>query len=46
VTVLATKDKVEIPKDEQEKICSDLKKGLELGDNKQMILDTIKNYCK
>lgn len=46
VTVLATKDKVEIPKDEQEKICSDLKKGLELGDNKQMILDTIKTYCK
>lgn len=46
VTVLAAKDKVEIPKDEQDKICADLNKGVELGDNKPMILDAIKNYCK
>lgn len=46
VTVLATKDKVEIPKDEQNKICSDLNKGYELGDRKQMITDAIKKYCE
>lgn len=46
VTVVAAKDKVEIPKEEQDKICSDLNKGLQLGDNKPMILDAIKNYCK
>jgi antitoxin component YwqK of YwqJK toxin-antitoxin module len=46
VTVLATKDNIEIPKEEQEKICADLKKGFELGDNKPMITDAIKKYCK
>ncbi|WP_091375547.1 hypothetical protein [Mucilaginibacter mallensis] len=45
VTVLATKDKVEIPADEKVKICNDLNKSVELGDNKDMILDAIKNYC-
>ncbi len=46
VTVLASKDKVEIPKDELDKICADLKKGIELGDNKLMILDAQKTYCQ
>jgi antitoxin component YwqK of YwqJK toxin-antitoxin module len=46
VTILATKDKVEIPKDELEKICSDLGKGIQLGDNKPMILDAQKTYCQ
>jgi antitoxin component YwqK of YwqJK toxin-antitoxin module len=46
VTVLATKDRVEIPQAEKIKICSDLKKGLELGDNKPMILDALKKYCE
>jgi hypothetical protein len=46
VTVLAAKDKVEIPQEEKIKICSDLKKGLELGDNKPMILDALKKYCE
>jgi len=46
VTVLATKDKVEIPKDELERICSDLSKGIQLGDIKPMILDALKTYCQ
>lgn len=46
ITILATKDKVDIPKDELTKICADLQKGYELGDKKDMILDAIKNYCK
>jgi antitoxin component YwqK of YwqJK toxin-antitoxin module len=46
VTVLAAKDKVEIPKDELEKICNDLSKGTQLGDNKPMILDAQKTYCQ
>jgi antitoxin component YwqK of YwqJK toxin-antitoxin module len=46
VTVLATKDKVEIPKDEQEQICADLNKGYQLGDTKPMIVDAMKNYCR
>lgn len=46
VTILASKDKVEIPKDEQEKICSDLRAGYQLGDKKTMIIDAIKKYCQ
>jgi antitoxin component YwqK of YwqJK toxin-antitoxin module len=46
VTVMASKDKVEIPKEELEKICSDLAKGIQLGDNKAMILDAQKTYCR
>lgn len=46
VTVYATKQNVEIPTDEKAKICSDLRKGYELGDTKQMITDAIKKYCE
>jgi len=45
VTVLAVKDKVEIPVDEKVKICNDHNKSVELGDNKDMILDALKSYC-
>ena len=45
VTILATKDKVEIPPEEKNKICSDLNKSVELGDDKNMILEAIKQYC-
>lgn len=45
VTVLAAKDKVEIPADDKVKICNDLNKSVELGDTKDIILDAIKNYC-
>lgn len=45
VTVLASKDKVEIPVDDKAKICSDLNKSVELGDKNEMILDAIKEYC-
>lgn len=46
VSVMAVKDKVDIPADEKAKICADLNKSVELGDNKAMILDAIKNYCQ
>ena len=46
ITVYATKQNVEIPTDEKAKICSDLRKGYELGDTKQMITDAIKKYCE
>jgi len=46
VTVLASKEKVEIPKEEQEKICSDLNAGHSLGDKKPMIIETITKYCQ
>ncbi|MDB5140281.1 MAG: repeat-containing protein [Mucilaginibacter sp.] len=45
VTVMAIKDKVKIPVDEKNKICNDLNKSVELGDDKDMVLDAIKNYC-
>ena len=45
VTILASKDNVEIPDAEREKICADLKTGYELGDRQQMIVDAIENYC-
>ena len=46
VTVLATNDNIEIPKDEKAKICDDLKKGYDLGDKQKMITDAIETYCK
>jgi len=46
VTILATQNKVEIPKDELAKICADLQRSYELGDNKSMILDAMKTYCR
>jgi antitoxin component YwqK of YwqJK toxin-antitoxin module len=46
VTVMASKDKVDIPKEELEKICKDLSKGILLGDNKPIILDAQKTYCQ
>lgn len=46
VLVLAVKDKVDIPQDELEKMCTDLKKGYELGDTKPMIIDALKTYCQ
>jgi antitoxin component YwqK of YwqJK toxin-antitoxin module len=46
VTVLASKDKVEIHKDELELICHDLNKAHELGDKIEMIEEAIKNYCQ
>ena len=46
VTVLASKDKVEMPEEEKEKVCSDLNAGYKLGDKKPMILEAIKKYCQ
>ena len=46
VTIMASKDKVDIPTDELEKICIDLSKGYELGDKSAMIEDYIERYCK
>ena len=46
VTVLASKDKVPIPKDEEEKICSDLQQAIFLGDKTKMITEALLVYCK
>ena len=46
ITVFATKQNVDIPTDDKDKICTDLKRGYELGDTKQMITDAIKKYCE
>jgi antitoxin component YwqK of YwqJK toxin-antitoxin module len=46
ITVYATKQNIEISTDEKVKICCDLKRGYELGDTKQMIIDAIKKYCE
>ncbi|WP_316812449.1 tetratricopeptide repeat protein [Pedobacter heparinus] len=45
VTVMVAKDNVEVPKEEQDKICADLKLGYELGDRKPMIAEVMKRYC-
>jgi antitoxin component YwqK of YwqJK toxin-antitoxin module len=45
VTVLAARDKIEIPADEKTKICDDLNKSVELGDDNGMVADAIKTYC-
>ncbi len=46
VTVLASKDKVPIPGDEQEKICNDLQKAVFLGDKSKMITEALADYCQ
>ena len=46
VTVLVTKENIEIPNDEKVKICDDLKRCSELGDTNKMITDAIEKYCK
>ncbi|MCP9769632.1 tetratricopeptide repeat protein [Lacihabitans sp. LS3-19] len=46
ISVYTTKQEIEIPADDKVKICSDLRKGYELGDTKQMIVDAIKKYCE
>lgn len=45
VTVMVAKDNVPVPKEDQDKICADLKLGYELGDRKPMIVDAMKRYC-
>lgn len=46
VTVLASKDKVPIPEDEQEKICNDLQKAMFLGNKSKMITEALSDYCQ
>lgn len=46
VTILAAKDKVNIPKDDLDKICSDLNLSYQLGDHKPMTVDAMTRYCK
>ena len=45
VTVLASKDKVPIPQEEQDKICSDLQKAVFLGNKTKMITEALADYC-
>jgi antitoxin component YwqK of YwqJK toxin-antitoxin module len=45
VTILASKDKVPIPGDEQEKICNDLQEAVFLGDKSKMITEALSDYC-
>ena len=46
VTVLASKDKVPIPLDEQERICSDLHNAVFLGNKSKMIAEALTDYCQ
>ena len=46
ITVLATKNNISIPQDEQEKICNDLQKAVFLGDRSKMIMTALSDYCK
>ena len=46
VTVLASKDKVPIPQDEQEKICNDLQKAVFLGNKSKMMSEALSEYCQ
>lgn len=46
VTVLASKDKVDIPAAEKAMICSDLSKAIYLGDKNEMILEAWRDYCQ
>lgn len=45
VTVLASKDKPEIPANEQAIICSDLKEAMFLGVKSKMVLEAFQQFC-
>ena len=45
VTVFASKKKGEIPADEKDKICKDLKQAILLGDKVEMVLEAETKYC-
>ena len=46
VTVMATKDKPDMPENEKALICSDLKQGIFLGEKKKMIMDAVSEFCE
>ena len=46
VTVLASKDRVPIPEAEQDKICSDLRITVFLGNKSKMIKEALADYCQ
>ena len=46
VTILASKDEIYIPEDEQEKICNDLKQAVFLGEKSEVITKALSSYCK
>jgi len=46
ITILATKDEVEIPESVLEKICADLTKSYSLGIKNKMISDAKEKFCK
>ncbi|MFV9482307.1 hypothetical protein ACNI3T_00640 [Christiangramia sp. ASW11-125] len=45
IKVMASKE-VEIPDNDLEKICSDLNKAIELGDNNSMVIEAMEKYCQ
>lgn len=45
VMIVRSKKDVEIPKPDLELICTDLAKGIELGDKAKMVLEAFKKYC-
>jgi len=46
VTILASKDELSIPENEQEKICNDLKQAVFIGVKSKMITDALSEYCQ
>ncbi len=46
VTVMAAKDKVDIPAAEKEKICADLHEAIFLGERGQMVYEVLGKYCE
>lgn len=45
IQIFASKD-FEIPTTELSKICADLNKSIQLGDENWMVMDALENYCK
>lgn len=45
IQIIASKE-TEIPKSDLKRICEDLNKAVLLGDNNQMVLEGLKEYCK
>ena len=46
VTIMASKDKPDIPENEKALICGDLKQGIFLGEKNKMIMEAFSQFCE
>ncbi|HSC38096.1 MAG TPA: hypothetical protein VLD19_09505 [Chitinophagaceae bacterium] len=46
VTVMASKDKTDMPENEKTVICNDLRQGIFLGEKNKTIMEALSEFCE